>query len=162
MPSDTLTNCIVVQKLKKISKSSYFSGNDFGSWQITGSRESNKITERRHSVSTTSPGIRNGKWGQRVNHVVDLAQFGLLWGQWDTNSSPSRAYVLEGRSSWHAQGSIQLSHQLPSIQGITQVDVARRAIDNLRKGSAVKYSQYNLKFAVELPVKGSLGPVVNN
>jgi hypothetical protein len=102
-------------------------GDDLGSDQINLVGKGNKVTERRHTISTTSTGISVGKRGQGELQIIDLVDLLFNVRKFSTNGGTGRRDVLERGGSGETGGLLELLDQTPRVQGIQKVDVTRRA-----------------------------------
>ena len=80
--------------------------------------------------NTSCPYVCNGKWTETLLQVVDHAEKSVAVTQRHGDSSAGRAHVLERRRRRQTQHLLQLRHQLPAIECIQQVDVARRSVQH--------------------------------
>ena len=100
-----------------------------GSLHIADIGQSNKITIGAHAVSTTSTCISICQRGQlQIVHIINLFQ---SVAHRQSYSGACRAYMLEGSSCWQTSGLFQLLNQLPAVEGIQKVNIARTAIEHL-------------------------------
>ena len=94
-------------------------------------RQGYEVTIRRHTVGTTGTGISAGNrtlvQSLNVIHEIDVLQ---RVRQRQSNGSTGRTHVLERSSSWQTCCSLQLLHQLPGIEGIQEIDVARTTVNH--------------------------------
>ena len=84
------------------------------------------VSVRAHAVGAAGADIGAGNRGERT-FVVDEVDLLLDIGKRRSHSGACRAHVLEGGSGRHAGCTLELADQLPGIQGIEEVDVARLA-----------------------------------
>mmetsp|Transcript_68402 Transcript_68402/g.160388 ORF Transcript_68402/g.160388 Transcript_68402/m.160388 type:complete len:462 (+) Transcript_68402:65-1450(+) len=92
-------------------------------------RDGNEIAKGAHRVSI--PGTHVGCCNIRELLVLDLIDQPLLIAQREPDGSTSRADMLEGGGCWQTSCLAKLMNQLPGVDGVQQVDVARRAIQHL-------------------------------
>ena len=106
------------------------SGNQACCTGVTGIGQGNEITEGRHSVGASCSGIGtgDGSQGTFVLYPVDLG-FHICQGQADGCARGRN--MLKGSRCRHACGCLQFFDQLPSVQGIQQVDITGSAIEDL-------------------------------
>ena len=101
----------------------------FRSLHVANIGQSNKITIGAHAVSTTSACISICQRGQlQIIHIINLFQ-SITHGQ--SYCCTSRANMLKGSSCRQASGLFQLLNQLPAVEGIQKVNIARTAIEHL-------------------------------
>lgn len=46
----------------------------------------------------------------------------LIWGKWHSNASTCWTDMLEGCSGWETQRLLELTHQLPAVQSVAEID----------------------------------------
>ena len=106
---------------------------------ITGIRQGDEVAVRRHTIDTTCSRIRTGQ--RRLVESLDVVyEAGLLQlvGKLPSDRGTGRRNVLEGCGGDHAGGFLEIGNQLPAVQCVEEVDIARTAIQNLdRKIRAV-------------------------
>ena len=83
----------------------------------------NKISEGGHSVRASGSGVSAGQGRQlaHIVHPVDLPQR-IIHGK--SHSGSRRGNMLKGGGRRKAGGFLQLSYQLPAVEGIQEVDVS--------------------------------------
>ena len=99
------------------------------SGNIADIRQRNKITVRRHTVCASCSCICTSQRRQlaQVVYEIDLLQ---RIRKRCANCCAGRRYVLEGRCCAHTGSLFQLRHQLPAVESIQQVDIARLAVQH--------------------------------
>ena len=117
----------------------HFAVDDACGRYITGIRQGDEVTVRRHTIDTTCSRIRTGQ--RRLVESLDIIhEAGLLQlvGKLPSDRGTGRRNVLEGGGGDHAGGFLEIGNQLPAVQCVEEVDIARTAIQNLdRKIRAV-------------------------
>ena len=117
----------------------HFAVDDACGRRITGIRQGDEVTVRRHTIDTTCSRICTGQ--RRLVEPLDIIyEAGLLQlvGKLPSDRGTGRGNVLEGSGGNHAGGFLEIGNQLPAVQCIEEVDIARTAIQNLdRKIRAV-------------------------
>lgn len=46
----------------------------------------------------------------------------LIWGKWHSNAGTCWTDMLEGCSGWETQRLLELTHQLPAVQSVAEID----------------------------------------
>ena len=107
-----------------------FSGNQACGAGVTGIGQGNEITEGGHSVGASCSGVSagDGRQGTFVLYPVDFG-FHVCQGQADGRACGRN--MLKGSRCGHACGCLQFFDQLPSVQGIQQVDITGPAVKDL-------------------------------
>ena len=92
--------------------------------------QGNKVTVRAHAVCTTSTNISASQ--RRKFKIYVIAEVNLLQcvAQWQADGSTSRRNMFETSGSRHSCSCLQFLDQLPRVESIQEVDVARTAVDN--------------------------------
>ena len=106
----------------------HFAVDEAGSSFVTGVAQCDEIAIGRHAVGTTGTyvGIGQRRQGQSVDKVDFL--HGLV--QFLADGGTGRTDVLKGSGGGHTGGFLQFFHQLPSVQGIQEVDVSRSSVQH--------------------------------
>ena len=117
----------------------HFAVDDAGGRRITGIRQRDEVAIRRHTIDATCSRIRAGK--RRLVETLDVVyEAGLLQliGKLPADCGTGRGNVLERSGGDHTGGFLEIGNELPAVQCIEEVDIARTAIQNLdRKVRAV-------------------------
>lgn len=109
-----------------------FLGNDAGSGDVDNVAECNDITEAAHAVGASGTGIGlSESRGLNALNVIDKVDLALFSSKGKTNGSTGGRDVLETGGSGLAQSLLELLDQGPGIQRVEEVDVARRATEDL-------------------------------
>mmetsp|Transcript_60040 Transcript_60040/g.108066 ORF Transcript_60040/g.108066 Transcript_60040/m.108066 type:complete len:277 (+) Transcript_60040:639-1469(+) len=87
--------------------------------------DGHEVAEGAHGVSVACTDIRRSCWSQLL--VLNLVDNLLLIVQKKAEGCSRRTAVLERGSRWQTSCLGQFVHKLPCVDGIEQVDVARRA-----------------------------------
>ena len=97
------------------------------SGHVANVRQSDKVTVRRHTVCTagTSISTRQRREFTQIIYEIDLLQ-GIR--QRCTNCGTCRRNVLERSCRTHAGCFFQFRYQLPAIESVQQIDIARLAV----------------------------------
>ena len=107
------------------------SGNQLGGGSVTNVGQGHPVAEGAHPVSTPGPGVGAGqRTCVQFGHIVHEAGFFQGIAEGLAHGGGGGRDVLEGGDRHHAGGFLQFFHQLPGVQGIQKVDVARTAIQN--------------------------------
>ena len=98
---------------------------------VAGVGEGHEVAVGRHTVGTTSTGIGTGNGGVvEAGDIIDKVDLLQRIGQGQAHGSTSRRDVLERGSGGQTCGLLQFPDQLPSIEGVEEVDVAGAAVDD--------------------------------
>ena len=110
----------------------YLTFNQHRSIAVANIRECNKITERRHTVCTSCS--RVGTCQRRkftlIVHPVDLRKCLI---KWKSNCRSCRGNMFERSRRRKTCRLFQLLYQLPAIESIQKVDIARTAAQYLNR-----------------------------
>ena len=90
--------------------------------------ERHEVAVRAHTVGTTSTGIRTCNRRELHFHVVNEVHLLQSFAQRQTNSGSCRRYVLERCCRGQTGCSLQLLNELPRVERVEEVDVARTTI----------------------------------
>ena len=90
-----------------------------------------EIAIRRHTVSTSCPGVSTSD-GRVIQTLYVIHEVYLLQRvtQRKSHCGTGRRYMFERGSGRKTCCSLQLLHQLPSIKGIEEVDIARTTVNH--------------------------------
>ena len=102
---------------------------------ITFIRKRNKITKRRHSVST--PGTSISTSHRRKLHTDSKINLFKSVRKWKPHSRTSRTHMLKRSSRRKSSSFFQFLHKLPTIQSIKQINVSRSSIQNRNRKIAI-------------------------
>mmetsp|Transcript_21658 Transcript_21658/g.71662 ORF Transcript_21658/g.71662 Transcript_21658/m.71662 type:complete len:333 (-) Transcript_21658:612-1610(-) len=100
-------------------------------------RQSRPVAEGAHGVSVASTEVGERSRREIVRSLVCLL---LHVGEGHGDSSSCRGDVLEGGSSWEAEGLARFLDQSPGVEGIEEVDVSRLAVEDLEGKSSARHA----------------------
>ena len=83
-----------------------------------------------HSVRASGSGIGAGDWG-KLAQVIDKVDFAQRLVQRQADRGAGRGNVFEGSCCRQAGGLLELLDQLPAVEGVQEIDVARFAVEHL-------------------------------
>src|SRR5258708_7102354 len=87
--------------------------------------ERRPVAKRTQAVSSSGTGIGRGE--RRKLHILYGIGFSQFLSQWKTDGRACWTDMLEGGCGWQVKLLPQLLHQLPGVEGIEQINIARRA-----------------------------------
>lgn len=107
-------------------------GDDAGGGDVDNVAQGDDVAEAAHAVGTTSTGVSLGK-GRAVDafNVIDKVDLLLLGSEGQSDGSASRRDMLEAGSSGLAECLFELLDEGPGVEGVEEVDVSRRAAQDL-------------------------------
>ena len=90
----------------------------------------NKVAIRAHAVSATRTSIGTSQWRELKLDIINEVNLLQCVAQRQADSCTGRRNVFETSGSRHSCSSLEFLDQLPGIEGIQEVDVARTAVDH--------------------------------
>ena len=103
---------------------------DEGGGQVARVAQGDEVTVGTHAVGAAGTGVGTGDGGEGhgdVIHEVDAAER-LAEGQ--THGCSGGRYVLERRGGGQTGGGLQFGHELPAVQCVEEIDVARASVQD--------------------------------
>ena len=95
-------------------------------------RQRNKITKGRHSVCTSRSRICTCD-RREISHIIHPVNFLQYIIHRETNCGTCRRYMFKRSSCRKTCCLFQLTHQLPSIESIQEVDISRSSAEHLNR-----------------------------
>ena len=96
---------------------------------VAGVAECHEVAVRAHAVGTACTGIRTCNRRKFHFHVVNEVYLLQRVAKRQTYSGSGRRYVLERCCSGQTCGSLQLLNELPRVERVEEVDVARTTVE---------------------------------
>ena len=93
--------------------------------------ERHPVAEGAHAVGAAGAGVGAGQ--RAVVQALDIihkAGFPELFGQGDAHGGAGGRHMLEARHGGQAQGGLQFLYQLPAVEGVQEVDIARASAED--------------------------------
>eukprot|EP00128_Syssomonas_multiformis_P015055 Colp12_sorted_trinity150504_noHs@9989 len=131
---EDLESCIVVGRRNHTIRN--LTRDDLSSGGIASVREGDPVTEGGHAVSPAGTCV-GGSEGGEILQVLNHAELSLLWGEGGSHRGTSRGHVLEGSRRWQSSGHAQLLDELPSVEGVAEVNETGRAGKHLNRQVAL-------------------------
>ena len=126
-----------LERLLRVVRSNHpvadFTFDEGGGGGIASVAQCDEVAVARHTVGTSCTGVCTGDGGERNLHVVHKVYFFQRVAQREADGSPGGRHVFERCGGRHAGGFFQFLDQLPTVEGIQEVDVPRTAVEHFNR-----------------------------
>ena len=108
----------------------HFALDDEGRCLVAGVAQGDEVAVAAHAVGSAGTGIGTGNWAEGNLYVVHEVNLRKRVAQRQTHGSAGRRDVLEACGCGQTRCSLQLLDELPTVQGVEEVDVTRASAEH--------------------------------